>query len=126
MRFAASLRDRDHANLVREPGKRDLRRRRVMALGYLAQHSMREDAALLDRRISHDWNVTLAAPWHQVEFDAAPAEIVQHLVGGARIAPARLRDLLHFAEIEIAHAPGQNFSGLRQRSEGLQRLAERR
>ena len=39
-----------------------------------------------ERRIGHQRHVMLLAPWQQVMFNAAVAEIVRNLIGGAAIA----------------------------------------
>jgi hypothetical protein len=65
-----------------------------------------QDASLLDGRIGHDGNGSRPAPRQKIGLDASPREIVQNLVGGNGITAGKRSQLLHVADIEIAHAPG--------------------
>src|SRR6516165_3336423 len=73
---ACGFRDHNHALLPQEPGERHLRRCRVPAAGDLGERAVMEQAALAERRISHDRDAALAAPRQKVPFGAAARQVV--------------------------------------------------
>jgi hypothetical protein len=50
----------------------------------------------------------LLAPWQQVIFNAAVADVVRDLIGRAAIAVWNMEELFHVADTEVGHAPGSN------------------
>jgi hypothetical protein len=124
MRRVGRLRYSDDAVGPQHPGERDLRRRRVVSGCDRLQLAAAQQAALLDRRIGHDRDSTLAAPRHEIPFDAAPGEIVQHLVGLYFVAARQSDELRHFGDVEIADAPAADFAGLDQRIKRFERLLQ--
>src|SRR5262249_9075667 len=61
------------------------------------------------RRIRHDRYALALAPWQHVTLDAAIAEAVGDLVGGAAVAFWYTEQLVHVADLEVGHAPRANF-----------------
>ena len=47
-----------------------------------------------ERRIGHQRHVVLLAPWQQVMFDAAVAEVIRDLIGRAAIAMWNMKQRL--------------------------------
>src|SRR6202011_3068693 len=84
-----------------------------------------EDSPLFDRRISHDWNMTLAAPRKQIVFGATPRQVIQHLVGRDALASIQGNKLLHIRDVKIADAPVTDLAGLDKRFERRNRLFQR-
>jgi hypothetical protein len=122
----AGLGDRDDAILPEQPGERDVRRRHVVTSRDGAQRAMAEQPALLDRRVRHHRDLLLAAPGQQIELDAAPREVVEHLVGRHRSAAGEPHQLDHVIQVEIADAPVPDLAGALQREECLEGLRELR
>jgi hypothetical protein len=52
----------------------------------------------------------LLAPWQQVMFIAAVAEVVKHLVSRAAIALWNPEQIFHIADGEVGHPPRTNLS----------------
>ena len=106
MRHARGLRYRDHAVLADYPCQRDLRRGRVVSLGYRLQDRMRvRKQAFLDRRVRDDRPMAFPHPGDEVPLDAASLEVVQHLVrDDTRQSVLEPRELVHVGDVEVAHA----------------------
>ena len=66
-----------------------------------------------------------AAPGQKLEFDAAPSEVVEDLIGGAGVAALQREQLLHVVDIEIADAEIADLAVGEQRLEAGKRLLER-
>src|SRR6516164_4688837 len=65
-------------------------------------------AGAAERRIGHHRHAMLLAPWQQVIFNAAVADVVINLIGRAAIAVWNMEELFHVADTEVGHAPGSN------------------
>ena len=63
-----------------------------------------------ERRISHHRHAMLLAPWQQVMFNAAVAEVVRNLISGAAISLLSTEQTFHVANRKIGHTPGPNLS----------------
>ena len=62
----------------------------------------------------------------QVVLDAAPREVIEHLVGRGGAAAGKRRQLRHVGDVEIAHAPVADLAGLLQAGERLDGFVQRR
>ena len=81
MRNVGRLWNGNNAVLPEQPSERDLSGLCVVSSRYAFQRSMTKQPPLLDRRISHDRDASLAAPRQQIVLDAAPCQVVENLVG---------------------------------------------
>src|SRR5690349_10969058 len=99
------LRDRDDAILAKHPGKRHLRRGHFVVLRQMPHDGMRKQSSLLDWRVGHDWNTSPATPWQQIKLDAAPGEVVQHLISRSIRSAFQRKEFLHVAYIKITDSP---------------------
>ena len=97
----------------------------VRARRDLGQRLVPQHAALLDRRIGHDRDVALAAPRDQVEFRAAPRQIVEDLVRGHRRAAAQPCPFFHVGTVEIADPVVADLAVALQLVERGERFGER-
>src|SRR5262249_19239291 len=59
-------------------------------------------------RIGHHRHAVLLAPWQQVMFNAAVADIVRDLISRTAIAFWNTEQVFHVADLEVGHAPGAN------------------
>jgi len=127
----ARSRNRDHVRVPEHPGERHLGRGRAVPRRHVAQHRMAEQPALLDRRVGHDRDVALATPGQQVPLDAAPAQVVEHLIGRHlaatldRAAAFGRPELLQVGNVEVADAPVPDLARADQRFKACQRLGQR-
>src|SRR6267143_6959075 len=98
------LRDRDDPILADNPRERDLDGGRVVPFGDPLEHWMRiGEQSLFNRRICDDRAMPPAHPGQKVPLDAAPLEVVEHLVRGDALEPAlETRELLHVVDVEVA------------------------
>src|SRR3981081_1133460 len=85
---------------------------------------MIEQAPLLDWRIGHDRDVSVAAPRHQIVLDAAPCQVIEDLVGRSVSAISEAPKLYHVYHVEIADTPIANFACIDQRGKGVERFLE--
>src|SRR5258708_18959835 len=85
---------------------------------------MVEQPPLLDWRIGHDRDVSVAAPSHQIVLDAAPCQVIEDLVGRNVRAADEPPKLDHVYHVEIADAPIANFACIDQRGKGVERFLE--
>src|SRR6266404_1174260 len=100
--------DRDDSILAKHPGKRNLSGSRLVLFRDMPNDRMQKQPSLLDRRVGHDWNVSLATPRHQIKLDAAPCQVVQHLISGNVRTALYLEKFDHVAYVEIADSPISN------------------
>ena len=63
-----------------------------------------------ERRIRHYRQTVPRAPWQQVTFNAAVADVVNDLIGRAAIAVWNSKQIFHLADRKVGYAPGTNFS----------------
>ncbi len=119
------LRDRDHAGLTQHPRQRHRGRIAPVLVGDLLERRLPQQRPLAQRRIGHHHDAAPAALLEQLPFDAAAAEVIEHLVGRAVLALRHARQLVHVVDVEVAHAPGVDLAVLLQGLEGLHRLGQR-
>jgi hypothetical protein len=140
-RFAEIVNRAGYASPVRTPRGRDImaacgqlksdslrlsaRQRRASAEA-AGQRGIAQQPALAERRVGHHRNPALLHPGQQVPFDAALAQMVLHLVGGASRARLKRQKLLHVGAIEVAHAPVADLAVALEPLEALDRLGERK
>ena len=115
---ARRFRNRKHRWRARQKRQRDLARRSPCASAIVCSTSPRLAARrrkiiVAERRIGDDRDAVLLAPRNHRVLDRAFLQMIEHLVAGD---PALARDREQFVEIvgiEIADAPGADFSGAR-------------
>src|SRR6516165_1856554 len=102
------------------PGQRNSSRRATACCANLCQcwTAQYADTATTERRIGHHRHAMLLAPWQQVIFDAAVADVVRDLIGRAEIAVWNMEELFHVPDAEVGHTPGSN---LPRRAETFER-----
>ena len=66
-----------------------------MALCELHQPAAPHQPALFKWQVGHHGDAALTKPWQQVPFNAAPAEVVENLVGLHRRAGGHVVHLVH-------------------------------
>ena len=76
-------------------------------------------AGAAERRIGHHRHAVLLAPWQQVTFNAAVADIVRDLISRAAIALWNTKELFHVTDIEVGHAPSANLPAERNFSNAV-------
>jgi hypothetical protein len=102
---AGCFRDRDHSRFLEKPGKRDLEGACPMLLPDRLQGAGAGEPALLDGAVGHQRHSACRHPRDQLEFRAAPRDVVEHLVGRAVLSTGHLEQFLHVLDVEVAHAP---------------------
>src|SRR5262245_25405832 len=122
MRCIRGLRDHHHILMTKQPGERYLRRRRAVAPSDACKRAVAQDAALVDGRIRHDRDMARSAPEQKIGLDAPPRKIVEDLVGGDAAAAGKPSELLHVADVEIAHPPSLDQAVARERLKPGKRL----
>src|SRR5687768_4130734 len=90
-----------------------------MSAGNLSKTRMIQQASLFDWRVSHNGKVEFSAPGQKVELDAAPGQVVEHLISRHSIAASRCRKVFHVVDIKVADAPMLDPTGGHQDFEGL-------
>src|SRR6516165_7019575 len=102
------------------PGQRYSSRRATACCANLCQCRIAQQAGTgtTERRIGHHRHAMLLAPWQQVIFNAAVADVVIDLIGRAAIAVWNMEELFHVPDTEVGHAPGSN---LPRRAETFER-----
>src|ERR1700733_13697776 len=85
-----------------------------MLLRELFEFCLTYEPRLLNRRIRHDGDATLAKPRLQIPLDAAPREVVEHLIGGDTGAARQIPQLLHVGKIQVADAEVADLAGALQ------------
>src|ERR1700674_3131519 len=116
------FRNRDHPRIAQQPRERDLARLRPDALRHGAHRGVASEVAFVERRVGHDGNLARGAPRHQVVLDAAPRQVVEHLVRADALAPRDREELLQVADVEVGDAPAPDLSRahqLLQRGDGF-------
>jgi len=93
--------------------------------GDLFQRRLRQYSPLPERGIGHDRNSAAPALGQQLPLDAALAQVVEHLVGGAGGSSRKRQQLVHVARIEIAHAPAPHLAVALQPLEGIDGVGDR-
>lgn len=94
------------------PRKRHRSGRNATTLADGVQDRMIQQRAAAKRRIRHHGYLVRGAPGQQVEFDAAAASVVQHLVDQAMRAAIDCPELLHVIDVEVRHAPIADLAGI--------------
>ena len=79
--------------------------------GHLADAGTVQQAALVEWRIGHQRHFSFFHPGHEIIFDAAAGQIVEHLIGGAVFPAGQGGEFPHRVGVEIRHAPGADFTG---------------
>src|SRR6516225_3940393 len=81
-----------------------------MCFGNTAKNGITQQAGAeaAKRRIGHYRYAVPFAPWQQVTFNAAVAEVVKDLIGRAAIPKWNMEQILHLGDCEVGHAPGTN------------------
>ena len=77
----AGLGDRTDAGMRDDPRERDLRRGRLVARRDAAEHRVRGEPPLFERRVRHERQPRLARPRKQRPLDPAVREVVEDLIG---------------------------------------------
>jgi hypothetical protein len=109
--LAACFGDRDEVGLAQDPGERDLGRSGFVALrDFFERGAIEQIPATANRRVAHDRDPVLLAPWKEIELDPALAEVIENLVRRATCAGRQCAQLLHIGEVEIRNAPVADFS----------------
>jgi hypothetical protein len=119
MRLIAGLGENDDAFLSEQPRQRKLRRTDPVSGRDRLEPAVPRQLALIERRIGHDRQTTHPTPRQQVPFNAAVAEIVEHLVGDDVLAAGKPSCFLHVRDLEIADAVVVDLPGT---LEGLKRI----
>src|SRR6516225_7190303 len=92
------------------PGQRNSSRRATACCANTGKRGITQQtgAGAAERRIGHYWHAMLLAPWQQIIFNAAVAEVVTDLVSRATIALWNMEQVLHVADGEIGNTPCTN------------------
>jgi hypothetical protein len=122
---ARCLGNDDHPFLAQQPGERRLGRGRVVTSGDGGERAVGEHAPLPERRVGHHRHLPLAAPRDEIELDPAALQIVEHLIGGDRVAAGERRPFLDVAAVEIADPVTADLAVALETQEPLQRLDKR-
>jgi hypothetical protein len=86
-----------------------------MRLGYLGEHSatgcvQSRKAPVAKRAISSYRDAMLLAPRDHVVFHSTLLQVVEHLIAGEATVAGDAPGLFEVGDVEIADAPGENFS----------------
>ena len=111
--------------MTQHPGQRHGRRIAAVLARDLAERGLAQQRPLSQRRIGHHHDLGLLAFRQQLPFDAARAQMVEHLVGDAVAAVGHAGQLVEVARVEVADAPAPDLAGLLQGLEGFDRLGQR-
>src|SRR5262249_11688338 len=95
--------------------QRDLAWRRAMSVGNPLQHlpslaARRRKFIVTERRIGNNGNAVLPAPWDDRVFDRALFKMIEHLIAGELALTCNVQNFAEIVAIEIADAPGSDFS----------------
>src|SRR4029078_12278050 len=104
---------------AREKLKRDLTRARLVRVSYRLQHlaslaARRRKFIMAARRIGPDGNAVLLAPRDHGVLDRAFLQVVEHLIASDVALARDIEQLVEIISVEIADAPGADFSGSNQ------------
>src|SRR5690349_2042085 len=108
MRCRTRFRNRNDVTAADCPGQGDSRRRATMSNAYASKRGITQQACAraAERRISHHRHLVLLAPWQQVTFNSARADVVLDLVSRTAIATRNAKELLHVPDTEVGDPPG--------------------
>src|SRR6516164_1448139 len=92
------------------PGQRNRGCGASVCCGNTAKNGITQQAGAktAERRIGHHRHAVLLAPWQEVAFNAAVAEIVIDLIGRAAIALWNLDQSFHLGDCKVRYPPGTN------------------
>ncbi len=111
--------------MPQHPRQRNGGRRHAVLVGDRLQRRLAQQRTLAERRIGHHHHVRLTALVEQLPFDAAAAEVIEHLVGRAVVAVRRTNDRCRASGVEVADTPLPDLAVLHQRLEGADGLLDR-
>ena len=110
---------------IKKPCERQLRGRCIGAPCDRRELAAAQQRALPERRIRHHRHPALAHPRQEIPFDAALAQVIEHLIGRAVPSFGECRERLHVRPIEIGDAPAQDLAAGAQRFERIDGLGKR-
>src|SRR6516225_8792852 len=105
------LRYREHDRLADEKAQRDLARRRKIAVA--------------KRRVGDHRDTMPLAPWNHRMLDGPLIEVIEHLVAGNLAFTGNVENLVEIVGVEIADAPGADFSRALELLERSDRVGKR-
>src|SRR5262249_8181046 len=120
MRYGTEFRNSNHVTPADGPGQRNSGCRATVCCANTCKRGITQQAGggAAEWRIGHHRHAMLLAPWQQVIFNAAVADVVRDLIGRAEIAVWNMEELFHAPAAEVGHTPGSN---LPRRAETFER-----
>src|SRR5215472_5348795 len=106
MRHRTRFRNSNNITAPDDPGECHRRRRAAMCSTDPRQGWIAHQATLAQRRIGHHRHAVPFAPWQQVVFNSATAEVAIDLIGRATIALWNAEQSFHLGDCKIGYAPG--------------------
>ena len=98
----------------------------AVRIPYVAQQRLVNQLAVAQRAIGHDGHTMVCAPGQQLIFNAATADVVEHLIDRT-VTPARhLPQLLHIVGVKVGDTPVANLASGLQDFQRRNRLRQRR
>src|SRR6266566_7032906 len=108
MRHRTRFRNCNHVTAADGPGQRNSGCRATMCCANACKRRITQQAGAgtAEWRIGHHRHAVLLAPWQQVMFNTAVADVVRDLISGAAIALWNMEEAFQVADLEVRHAPG--------------------
>src|SRR5215813_10733711 len=110
MRYGTGFRNCNDVTAADGPGQRNSGCRATVCCANTCKRGITQQAGggAAQWRIGHHRHAVLLAPWQQVMFNDAVADIVRHLICRAAIALWNTEQVFQVADLEVGHAPGAN------------------
>src|SRR5438132_14407044 len=110
MRHGTGFRNCNDVAAANSPGQRNSGCRATVCCTYTGKRWITQEGATgaAEWRIGHHGHAVLLAPWQQVMFNAAVADVVGDLISRAAIALWNMEQVFQIADLEIGHPPGAN------------------
>src|SRR6516225_6207593 len=99
MRYGTGFGDGNDVTAADGPGQRNSGCRATVCCANARERGIAQQAGAgpTERRIGHHWHAALLAPWQQVTFNPAVAEVAGDLVSRAAIALWNTEKVFHIA-----------------------------
>src|SRR5215470_11029286 len=110
MRYGTGFRNCNDVTAADGPGQRNSGCRATVCCANTCKRGITQQAGggAAEWRIGHHRHAVLLAPWQQVIFNAAVADVVRDLICRAAIAVWNTEQVFQLADLEVGHAPGAN------------------